>query len=155
MVMDGEDDSDDAESSPDCMFPSYVPSSASCFPGDFDADEVRAEMLIKPDWSKEDVRGHRWLDGSWEAPTRGGGATQEEGPTFAARDTEDIHGGGEGEDAATKPGVCGVFSGNWGGRWKCKDQDAHMLYDAKSCPAHILTIQEAEEELFLHFKGPP
>ena len=114
MVMDGEDDSGDAESSPDCMFPSYVPSSASCFPGDFDAAEVRAEMLIKPDWSKEDVRGHRWLDGSWEAPTRGGGATQEEGPTFAARDTGDIHGGGEGEDAATKPGVFGVFSGNCG-----------------------------------------
>ena len=127
MVMDGEDDSDDAESSPDCMFPSYVPSSASCFPGDFDADEVRAEMLIKPDWSKEDVRGHRWLDGSWEAPTRGGGATQEiqvgggtqtegavEVPTPAARDTEEIHGDEEAMHHATMASTLGVFSGNLG-----------------------------------------
>ena len=77
--VDGEDVFDDAPSIPDVFFPSYAPSNVSGFPGDLDADDDDAKepMLLKPDWSIEDLRGHMWLDGSWEAPTRCGGASQE------------------------------------------------------------------------------
>ena len=125
--MDGEDDFDDQVSAVTATFPSHAPSQASAFPGDLDAEAADAftPIFIKPDWSIEKVHGHAWLDGSWEAPPRGGGGTHEihvgggtqtegaeEVPTPAGGDTQEIHGGGEEKGHATKAGAIGVFSGN-------------------------------------------
>ena len=61
-----------------------------------------------------------------------------------------IHGSGD-----EKAGGIGVFSGNWGGHWSDRQLDQHMMDDIKSCPATILTIQEAEQDLLDHLKEPP
>ena len=114
---DDEFDFDDARVIPEVQFPSYVPSSASGMPGDLDADDPEAAeaMIIKPNWKTSDLSNLAFVDGIWEAPTRGGGATQTEAEeTPAAEDTEEIHGGGEGKDYATKACALGIFSGNLG-----------------------------------------
>ena len=161
-------DVDDEESVVEASLPSYAPSMASGIPGDLDANEDQiGSIWMKPDWSMQDgMWGHMWLDGSWEAPTRSGGGTHEihvgggtqtegaeEVPTPAGGDTQEIHGGGEEKGHATKAGAIGVLSGNWGGHWENPEVNAHMLFDVKSCPAHILTMQEAESELFMHLRG--
>ena len=59
----------------DASMPSYAPTEASGFPGDLDADDANdlVAAIIEPDWSIYVGGGHRWLDGSWEDPTRGDG----------------------------------------------------------------------------------
>ena len=95
--------------------------------------------IIEPDWSI--YEGGRWLDGSWDYPTRGDGGTQteraDEVPTSEIEDTNEIQ--------ATKAGgviQIEIVNGNWGGRWSEVSLNDHMLRDVKSCPAPP-TIQEA------------
>ena len=95
--------------------------------------------IIEPDWSI--YEGGRWLDGSWDYPTRGDGGTQteraDEVPTSEIEDTNEIQ--------ATKAGgviQIEIVNGNSGGRWSEVSLNDHMLRDVKSCPAPP-TIQEA------------
>ena len=103
----------------------------------------------------EEVHGHRWVDGNWEDQTRGNLEDQTRGDGGAdqihdARDSENT----DNPWISEKAGGVGIFSGNWGGHWGETDLNDHMLFDVKSCPAHILTIQEAEEQLLTHLRQP-
>ena len=122
--MDGDDVSihggggeEDYESTvPEASMPSHAPSIASGFPGDLDGDEDDEDpIVIRPNWSIEDVHGHRWVDGDWEDQTRGTLEDQTRGDGGA----DQIHDTRDSENTdnpwiSEKAGGVGIFCGNWG-----------------------------------------
>ena len=109
-------------------------------PGDPDGDDCEIhEITTRPDWS--DRNSTECTDGIWEISTRGGGA---------AETHDENH-----EDAETgKIGTLGVLCANWGGHWADRFLQDHMKFDLKSCPCHILCVQEAAPLLLQHLQGP-
>ncbi len=119
---DGDNDDDDVETA---SLPSFAPTAASEMPGDLDGADDTLEILLQPQWT-----GLRTCsDGSWD--TRG----EEEAEEMKESD----HGGNY-----------GILTANWGGNWKDKTLQEHMLRDLKSTPCHILCLQEAEEDMMIH-----
>ena len=52
------------------------------------------------------------------------------------------------------PGTFGIICGNWGGHRAERALQAHMDFDLKSGPCHIMILQEADVDLLNHLRSP-
>ena len=105
--------------------PSKAASMASGFIGDLVAPG--AEMFLKPVRTSQNLQD--FTDGAWKECSGGDGGD---------------HSQREGE------GAFGVLCENWGGSWNGMTLQEKMVFDLKGGPCHILTLQEANEDLLLH-----
>ena len=125
--------SDDGTSAANASLPSWAPTGASGMPDDFNFEvfEAHETVEVRPEW----VDDHQATDGTWANDACGGGGAGSEGPA-----DEEINDAGKG-------GCFGIVTANWGGNWKDPDLMRHMNFDLKTCPGHIICVQEAEPVL--------